>query len=251
MGGNGMANLYVIKQKATPEILIDIWCDYCKSDIEKRKKDIAAYEQEFKKNSHEIIDQAMGEAISEGQKGCLMNGALRAIFGVITGVVVVGGDDHMSESMVIRAQAKKIHEILSRYDLRNALVQFREQKVEIPPELAPGLRDFVKKDVVLLYWEKVQMIANQIEQKLAEMQDKKDQFAQTYYSLQGSTIDTQTLLMALFGAAKLLDIDPGNLPNQINSLIENGGYVDFSLKNYIGEWMNTYKTTVLNKANDA
>lgn len=240
-----MANLYVIKQKATADVLISIWCDFCNSEISKRKKELAGFEQEFKKNAQNVVGQAIDDSIKEKRTGCLFSLLLNFILAPLTGFLVVGSRREAAENAAPQGQAEKLLTVLNKHDLRNALKEIQNQKISIPPELLPGLREFEKKDSVLLYWERVQIVASLAKEQLLKMPDSAEKLASVFYFfLQKETsIDTKGMLTALFDAVLVLNIDIGRLPMYIDEHIAKGGYVDFSMKNYINEWMNTYKNT--------
>lgn len=237
-----MANLFVIREKATADVLIGIWCDFCNSEISKRKKELEEIEQEFKKNALDIVAQR----IKANRKGCLSSLFSRSILAAFTGILVVGSRKDIAE----QNQVEKLHSILYQNDLRNALIKIRSQQISILPELLPGIREFEKQDFVLRYWEHVQMVASLAKEQMINMPEVAERFASVFYLLlqKESSLDTKVLLEAFFNTIdSVLDnnisITISRLPRYIDKLIANGGYVDFSMKNYISEWMNTYSNT--------
>ncbi len=239
-----MGNLYMLKKKATAELLIDLWLDDLQDDIPRFHDEFSIEDLKIREPICSALDKIIEDAEKNTRLGCLFALIFLVVNFLFPPSFVVNGSGGIIPELIAIRKLKDIYNIFAGNDTKTALRKLENNKLQLPREIVLGSTDkvFWLSDIID-YLKEFESVVMDAQQTLKNHPEKSEEFAHTYYLLQEKNSKSDMLFQNILSAVQTLGIDTKDLPQRIEPFLAKGGYMDFSVQTYLEEWMNTYKRT--------
>lgn len=230
------------KNKATDNLLA-IWQNEISNSISLLSKELSEIENKWKQQILDNVNQVEAEALSKARKGCLINGFFHLLLSLLLGGHVIGAGDGVYDIATVKNQASIIRRILEENDLKTAIKKLRSDGFDIQIS-EKFINELENKEYAIQYLHSFVPVISETQETLLKHPDLKANFADKYYSYQGSSEDSKSMFQAFIKAVRTIGIQEIELSSKLDRYISDGNYLRISHKTLIQNWMQEYEEII-------